>query len=71
MKARGDGLTGPLEAADIFEIVGRRSLWVTDEIARRWAVHRLDPAAGHVGAVTTDAGVDQVRLYDWHRPTGR
>lgn len=65
MKARGDGLAGPLDGADVHGLTAVVDLVIEDERERGWTLHRLDPGNGHAAALAVEgvgAGLLQLEL---------
>jgi 4'-phosphopantetheinyl transferase len=69
LKARGDGLSLPLDQFDVAFIPGAEACLLATrhdpEELRRWALCALDVGAGHKAALAVEGFGCRLRLWDW------
>lgn len=69
IKARGDGLTCPLDQFDVEVMPGRaaallRTCWDPQE-ASRWSMANLAPGPGYVGALVVEGELGRLSCWQW------
>lgn len=69
VKARGEGLSMPLDAFDVTLTPGRPALLLANRLdpceVFRWSLHSVSPADGYVGAVAVQGCNTRICLREW------
>lgn len=69
IKARGEGLSRPLEQFDVSLKPGEQAALLESRIdsteTQQWTLSHVDPADGYVGAVAVYGRISEVRYWEW------
>lgn len=75
VKARGDGLSLPLELFEVTLAPGAPAALLSTAFdppeAARWAMRELRPAPGYVGALVVEGGIGRLECWSWETVSRR